>query len=217
MIDYHNDLSKRENLIHFIKVTQKLIEEEGLQSVSIRRIGTLSGFHSSTIYLYFKDLNELIMLASIKSFQKYSAELEKASNSTDPYENFYAVWECFTESALQYSCVFHNFFFGKYGNDLLTYLNTYYDLFPEEVNKYNMNIESMYFGNNYAERCRTILLPLINDARTRVTESNIEIVNDITVSLTKVMLEKKCHFPELDSQELYQKIFDMLHFIIDRG
>ena len=33
MIDYHSDMQKRENLIHFIKVTQKIIEEEGIQKV----------------------------------------------------------------------------------------------------------------------------------------------------------------------------------------
>lgn len=215
MIDYTNDPQKRENIIHFIRVTQQLIGEGGLKNASIRKIAAASGFHNSTIYFYFKDLNELIMLSSISRFHKYSAALEAQSNNTDAYENFYAIWECFAESALQYSCIFYNFFFGKYGNDLHTFLNIYYDLFPEERNKYSLNIETMYFGKNYPERCRVILSPLIDDARTRVTKENLDTINEIIISLTKDLLSRKCNYPELDRFELQKQMLSMIHFVID--
>ncbi len=215
MIDYTNDTSKRENLIHFIRVTQELLEEENLKGISIRKIASKSGFHNSTIYFYFKDLGELIMLASIKRFQRYSEELERQSQNPDAYEKFYAIWECFAESALKYSCTFYNFFFGKHSDDLPTFLNIYYDLFPEERNKFSADIEAMYFGKNYTERCRKILIPLIEDSRTRVTENNLDIVTDITVSLTKDLLGRKCSNPELSSEEMQKKMMDILHFIID--
>lgn len=217
MIDYTNDNLKRENLIHFIRVTQQLLEEEDLKGISIRKIASISGFHNSTIYFYFKDLGELIMLASIKRFQKYSEELEHQSQNPDSYEKFYAIWECFAESALRYSCTFYNFFFGKHSDDLPTFLNIYYDLFPEERNKFSSDIEAMYFGKNYTERCKKILFPLIEDSRTRVTEENIDIVTDITVSLTKDLLGRKCSNPELSSEDLQKKMMDILHFVIDNA
>lgn len=217
MIDYKNDEQKRANLIHFIRITQQIIEEEGLKNVSIRKIAALSGFHNSTIYLYFKDLNELIMLASIKRFQKYSNALEQQSNRrADAYNNFYAIWECFAESAFRYPCIFHNFFFGKYSDDLPTFLNTYYDLFPEERNKYSAVIESMYFGKNYTERCLKILLPLNNDPRTCVTDENIQLINEMSVCFCKELLNQKCAAPETDNAFLQRKLMDMLHFIVDK-
>lgn len=217
MIDYQNDEQKRENLIHFIKVTQQIIDEEGIKKVSIRRIAALSGFHNSTIYLYFKDLNELIMLASIMRFQEYSEDLEKLSHKNgDAYDNFFAIWEYFCEASFQYPCVFFNFFFGKYSDDLPMFLNVYYDLFPDEKNKFSADIEAMYFGKNYTERCMKILLPLVGDKRTSVTSENIELINDISVSYCKDLLEQKCSNPQLDSTILKKKILDTLHFLIDR-
>lgn len=217
MIDYKNDEQKRENLILFIRTTQQIIEEEGLKKVSIRKIAALSGFHNSTIYLYFNDLDELLMLSSIMRFQKYSAALEKQSNKhADAYENFFAIWECFCESAFQYACVFNNFFFGKYSDDLLTFLNVYYDLFPEEKNKYTEDIEAMYFGKNYTERCMKILLPLKDDPRTCVTDENLELINEISVSYCKYLMEQKCATPESDSTALGNKILDMLYFLITK-
>ena len=133
MIDYKNDEAKRQNVIQFVRATQEIMEKEGIKKVSIRKIAAVSGFHNSTIYLYFKDLDELVMLSSIRHFQKYSSDLEKLSNRhVDAYENFFAIWEYFADSAFQYSCVFYNFFFGKYSDDLTVFLNRYYDLFPEE-------------------------------------------------------------------------------------
>lgn len=216
MIDYRTDLSKRENLIHFIKVTQQLIETDGIQGVSTRKIAAISGFHNSTIYFYFKDLHELIMLASIKRFQKYTDTLESLSRNTDSYENFYAIWTCFAESAFQYPCIFYNFFFGKYGDDLPLFLNVYYDLFPDKRRHYSTDIESMFYGKNYRERCRKILLPLIGDARTRVTQHNIDTVTDITVCFTKSLLSQKCETPSLDSRPLQNSMLAMLHLVIDR-
>ena len=159
MIDYTKDNSKRENLIQFIKVTQKLLDEDGLKYLSIRKIATASGFHNSTIYFYFQDLDELIMLASISRFQKYSEKLEALNYTSDVYEKFYAIWDCFAESALKYSCIFHNFFFGKHSDNLPDFLNIYYDLFPEERNKFTLcqsailfTKTSFYYGNNQAGR-----------------------------------------------------------------
>lgn len=217
MIDYKNDEQKRTNLIHFIRITQQIIEEEGLKNLSIRKIAALSGFHNSTIYLYFKDLDELIMLASIKRFQKYSNALEQQSNRhTDAYDNFYAIWECFAESAFQHSCIFHNFFFGKYSDDLPTFLNIYYELFPEERNKYSADIEAMYFGKNYTERCLKILLPLKNDPRTCVTDENIQLINEMIVCFCKELLSKKCADLKTDNALLQRKLMDMLHFVVDK-
>lgn len=218
MIDYKNDAQKRENLILFIKVTQQLMEAEGIEKVSIRKIAASTGFHNSTIYLYFKDLDELIMLASIMHFQEYNEALEQQSHKhTDAYGNFYAIWECFAESAFQYPCIFYNFFFGKYSDDLPPFLNIYYDLFPAERNLYSADIEAMYFGKNYTERCMKILLPLAGDERTCVTAENVELINEISVSICKDLLSQKCTAPHLDSLALKKKMLDMLHFLLEKN
>lgn len=217
MIDYQNDIQKRENLIHFIKVTQQIIEEEGIQKVSIRKIAALSGFHNSTIYLYFSDLDELVMLASIMRFQQYSAALERQSEKqADAYDNFFNIWECFCESAFQYACVFNNFFFGKYSDNLPRFLNIYYDLFPNEKNKYTKDIEAMYFGKNYTERCMKILLPLVDDKRTCVTAENVEIINDLTVSYCQYLLGQKCANDTISSEKLQDKLMSSIRFLVGR-
>ena len=42
-----------------------MIESEGLENISVRKIAQKAGFHNSTIYLYFEDLDQLAMFASL--------------------------------------------------------------------------------------------------------------------------------------------------------
>ncbi|MFQ7080641.1 hypothetical protein [Sellimonas intestinalis] len=95
-------------------------------------------------------------------------------------------------------------------------MNRYYDLFPEEKSALSEEIEAMYLGRNYQERCMKILAPLIGDPRTRVTKENAEIVNDISVCFCMDLLNKKCANPEMDNEVLKKHMMDMLRFIIEK-
>ena len=80
---------QRENTIRFIEAAEELIDEHGIDNVSVRKIAEKAGFHNSTIYLYFKDVNELILLASMKHFNEYSKALARLSSKNwDSTENF---------------------------------------------------------------------------------------------------------------------------------
>ena len=71
---------QREDTIRFIEAAEELIDEHGIDNVSVRKIAEKAGFHNSTIYLYFKDVNELILLASMKHFNEYSKALARLSS-----------------------------------------------------------------------------------------------------------------------------------------
>ena len=139
---------QRENTIRFIEAAEELIDEYGIDNVSVRKIAEKAGFHNSTIYLYFKDVNELILLASMKHFNEYSKALARLSSKNwDSTENFYFVWRFFVESMLKNPKIYYNFFFGKHGQDFGSLFKRYYELFPEEAD----NIK------NYSDACRVAI------------------------------------------------------------
>lgn len=57
----------------FIDTTVTIIKEEGVEKVSIRKIAKITGYNSATLYTYFKNLDYLILLSSIK-FRPLSEE-----------------------------------------------------------------------------------------------------------------------------------------------
>ena len=215
MAECEKDEQKAKNAVCFIKATQELIDTEGLDKLSIRKIAEKAGFHNSTIYLYFKDLQHLILLASLKHFAEYNHTLaEYSRQQRSPEESFFAIWETFGKTVLQNPPIFYNFFFGKYSQNLTPIIRQYYELFPEEKEEYSKEIESMYYGNSIQERCLQILAPLADHPTVRVTSDNMELVNSIIVSCLKNLLQQKCENPALDSQQLNANFLSMLSYII---
>ena len=81
---------RTQNMIRFIEAARELIDQEGLESLSIRKIAEKAGFHNSTIYLYFRDMDHLVMLATLKHFTDYSRSLARLSRQNlPPLDNFF--------------------------------------------------------------------------------------------------------------------------------
>lgn len=206
-------MNKQDNAIRFINATRELMDEQGVENLSVRKIADRAGLHNSTIYLYFDNLNQLIMLASVKYFQEYSHALYLLSQKNlTPHENFLAVWELFMDAALKKPNFFYHFFFGRESRHLRDVLNSYYELFPEERQQFSETIESMYFGENITDRSMKILTPLLEEEN-GVTTENLSLLNELIISYCKYKLEQKCTDPQADSEQLKADTLKALAYI----
>lgn len=213
MTELEKDNQKKQTAALFINTTQEMIDEQGLEALSIRKIAERAGFHNSTIYLHFKDLDELLMLASMKHFHVYSQALEELSKkNSSPTDTFLSIWELFCDSIFENPDIFYNFFHGKRSKNLEVIMRKYYDIFPDERNSFSEEIEYMYFGNNIDERSLRIIQPLISED-TAVTKENVHMLNDITVSFCKYKLEQKCQDKTLNNKLLKSQVKEMLLYI----
>lgn len=207
------DSQKIENYRKFVNATLEIMKESGIAKTSIRKIAERAGFHNSTIYLYFEDLNQLIMLASVKYFEEYSHALELQSHKhLPPARNFMNIWEFFIDATLKEPCIFYNFFFGKRSEDLQKIMNLYYSIFPDERDQFSADIEKMYFGKDIFERSLNLLRTIVDDDNL-VTEDNLIMLNEITVTYCEYKLMKKCQNPELDSAKIKQEILNVISYV----
>ena len=206
-----NEDQRIQNMIRFVKATQELIDEISIENVSIRKIATRAGFHNSTIYLYFKDVDYLILLASMRYFEEYSRSLaELSTKNLSTIDSFFAVWTYFCNAAFAHPNLFYSFFFGKYSDNLTPIINLYYRLFPEEKPAYTQEIEEMYFGGNISDRCLQILKPLAEVESTLVTGENLQLVNTITVACLKQLLDQACANPAMDPDDINDQLIQMI-------
>ena len=60
-------------MISFIQATRKIIDTEGIDQVSIRKIANQTGMNSATMYLYFSNADVLITIASMSYLEKHEA------------------------------------------------------------------------------------------------------------------------------------------------
>ncbi|MBQ6410442.1 MAG: helix-turn-helix transcriptional regulator, partial [Atopobiaceae bacterium] len=59
----------------FVKATKEILATEGMDAVSIRRVSSAAGYSSATLYLYFEDMNELIMMSLISNLSTYADDI----------------------------------------------------------------------------------------------------------------------------------------------
>lgn len=200
----------------FISSARDIIEEEGFENLSIRRIAEKAGFHNSTIYFYFSDADLLIALASVRSFAEYSRELADLSRQpgTD-YDAFFRIWYFFCKYCFARPHLFRKFFFGKYKDNLTDILNQYYEMFPEEKLEYSQSIKEMYYAPTFRDRCLHILRPLADLPETCIDEKNLDMANDIIICTFQGLLEKAQSASGTDCDALTSRFLDMLHFLVD--
>ncbi|WP_432403734.1 TetR/AcrR family transcriptional regulator [Wukongibacter sp. M2B1] len=78
------EIQKKRIMNYFIDAAKEIVEKDGLQSLSVRKVGDLAGYSYATIYNYFKDLNTLLyycILDYLDDCYKYiTEELERSIN-----------------------------------------------------------------------------------------------------------------------------------------
>ncbi len=208
--------AKQTRTARFVAAARQLALEQGLGSLSVRKIAERAGYHNSTIYTYFKDEERLLSLACVPFFADYTRELARLRRSDlSVYDGFFAVWAYFCDSAFQQPDVFRLFFFGRYSGDLPELLDRYFELFPEEKDAYAPVLDEMYCGANFEERCLRLTSPMVQEEKTRLTGENLPMVNSIIASVFRSLLQRRCADQSLDSAELTAWFLQSLHYLVD--
>lgn len=59
---------------YFINATIELMEKEGIENLTIRKVAEQAKYNSATLYHYFSNLDELELFASVKCLDEYMQE-----------------------------------------------------------------------------------------------------------------------------------------------
>ncbi len=79
----------------------RLFQQHGVDGFSMRQIAGAIGFSATTIYLYFKDKNDLMYAVCVAGFEEFGASLEQAAAShADPVERLRALGRAYIDFAL---------------------------------------------------------------------------------------------------------------------
>jgi AcrR family transcriptional regulator len=125
-------LRQRRTILYFIDAAERIINEDGVQAVTIRKVSELAGYTSATLYNYFDNLNHVIFLATMTYLDAYAREVPKRIKGlTDSRDIYYTVVDCFCKHAFAHPNIFEILFFTNRDGEAKNYGEQYYELFPE--------------------------------------------------------------------------------------
>ena len=64
--NFRREQKRKRVMAYFINATIELMEEIGIENLTIRKVAERSKYNSATLYNYFDSLDELEMFASVK-------------------------------------------------------------------------------------------------------------------------------------------------------
>lgn len=140
--------------IKYITITSKILEEEGIDGVSIRRVAKEAGCTSAVLYKHFESRDHLIMLASVKFLEPYILEFRKQTRRKDitSIQMDLILWKLFIHEAFAKKPYYELMFYSPKRDMLEDCVYEYYQLFPEQQKDFDGFSASIIFSNNLSER-----------------------------------------------------------------
>ena len=198
----------------FINSASEIMQSEGMDALTLRRVAQKAGYNSATLYNYFKDLDHLTVYASMKYFEDYNRNLSRyLSDEQDDFQRFLFMWRFFCASAFRHPHAYYNLFYGKYSNELGEIILDYYTVFPDEQGDLDESVLEMLHCGSLTERNWRMLRPVLEGSAFRPEEQ--ERINEIILYCFKELLNQKLQQgAELDNQILIERQLDYIHVIL---
>ena len=119
----------------YIEATYKLLERDGLDGVSIRKVAEEIGCSSAALYRHFPDFEKLVAVASIRFLRDYINNARFLSQvDLNPLELNLQLWECLAYYSFRNADVYENMFFGDVAGELYNEATAeYFDQYPEDL------------------------------------------------------------------------------------
>src|SRR6056297_603462 len=165
MIDINNkDIKKKRILKYFIQATKEVIEEKGIENVTIRNVAKRAGYNSATIYNYFDNYKQLIFFASLDFLSNYiKAMPDYITEGEDEVERFILMWECFCKYSFETPQIYYAIFTEELGDHPESLMEKYFQIFPEKLGDPPERLIPMLLDPDLSRRASIAYKPLIEN------------------------------------------------------
>jgi len=150
------------NKKQYIEAAFAVLDTEGPQALSIRRLAQDLHCNPANLYRYFKGLDELALYASLHYLRKYLEEVQAVyRDNSDPLTIHMKIWESFAHHSFRMPKLWNNIFFGKHCDRLDAVLQDYYDMFPEDMGTLSEPVRRIYRTGDFNHRNYMLVLDCV--------------------------------------------------------
>lgn len=171
----------------FINATRKIMDDEGVHAVTIRKIADTAGFNSATIYNYFDDISHLIFCAAMKYLRDYTCDIPRyVTHAINPVEEYLQVWSCFCHHSFHNPQIYHVLFISDLGHVPDDVVKDYYQFFPEELNDLPSELVPMLLESDLTKRTTLSMKKCLDEGW--ISPHDAEAITDRIVAIYVGML-----------------------------
>lgn len=198
-----------------IRAAYTLLKDNRPQDLSIRTIVAAAGCTTGAVYRQFANVEELLLVASVKFLENYIIDLNDLLLREDnPLEQHVEMWRSFGAQAFHNVDVFEMMFWTASGDELNDAIFTYYQEFPESWRKLSGFQVMVFFSSSLEERNMLTLNRCMADHH--LSNAEIEMINDVEIcSFHGLMMEyRDCYRQPGKPEEGLARYMAMLDYIL---
>lgn len=197
----------------FIRCAREIIDLEGIDQVSIRKVAQTAGFNSATLYLYFDDVDELITLASMSYLENYCRTLAAdIPQLHSDYKIYVHTWKVFCLHAFSNPLIFHRLFFHPHSKPLETTVLRYYEIYPGQLTVADGPVREMLLAGDLGARNQKVLRPLAGEGF--FPPEQTPLINDLTICYFRKLLEEcQAQAGTLANQQQTERMLAAIRFL----
>ena len=199
-----------------IVTTHELLAKHSPAELTIRSIAEAAGCTSGAIYRHFDNMEDLILLASVRFLEDYVVELgDLMADEKDPLKQHRGMWEAFGHQAFKNVEVFEMLFWSKYESRLMDAMYTYYEEFPDNYRHLSGYLITLFFNSNLRERNMISITHCV--ASGALPRTNPELLGDLECcAFHGLLMEYRDSYRESGKAEEAQgRFMEMLDLIIE--
>lgn len=172
----------------YVQKAYDILNNEGMQNVTIRRLGKEVGCNAASLYRCFEDIDELFLYVGLKSLKEYLKEVNEFFKlPLNGVELYLKAWECFLRHSFSNPKIFNGLFFSKYVLKINYIISDYYRLFPEELDGFDHELKNVFLSFAFTER-NLKMLNLSAD-QGMILKEDIFFISDMIIQLYKGYLK----------------------------
>ncbi|WP_192929718.1 TetR/AcrR family transcriptional regulator [Alkaliphilus serpentinus] len=186
---YKKDIQKKRMMRYFIDATKSIVENEGHEAVTVRKVADIAGYNSATLYNYFDNLDHLLFFSSMNYLKDYVIALpEYLTGCKDPLDKYFRIWRCFCYFSYNNPKIYNILFFNRYSHLIKDAVKEYYSIFPEELGDQPEDLLRMLLKNDISSRNITLLEAISQEGL--ISQDDIGDINDMTILIYQGMLSR---------------------------
>ncbi len=183
------EIQRQRILTYFIDATAQVIDQEGIDTITVRKIADIAGYNAATLYNYFENLDHLVFLAAMKSIRKYGETLPTyIKTAKNALERKFIVTECFCDYIFNNIDIANAIFFAKLDKPINDYVKEYYEIYPDELMHSDEDISTMFLKSNIYDPATTLLNKCADEGF--IHREDILEINEMTMIIYNGMLSK---------------------------
>lgn len=201
----------------YISAAYRIIKEDGLEALSIRRLARDLGCNTANLYRYFSSLEELSMYAALESLQFYLNDVSVLfKEEPDVVKRYYGVWKLFCTHAFDHAPLFDLIFFSKYSSELYKVILEYYAMYPDELAKIDGGLKSIFLQGDFDYRDYLMLDEIVKQGK--MEELDAVVLNNVAVNLFKGYFKTVLDQKMSDDKRIVQmnRFLNTLKFVMEK-